>query len=129
MIKTKRLKKAKNRRGAVIELTVLLMSVVVIMSVLLTSTMVLLTNHKNKELKKVEQKVKIDQIAHEYISTIIKGNDIESFTTENGEYSFDYHIDGQTLSISIDDLSLSEKALEAIVVVTEQGYVINSWQY
>ena len=48
---------------------------------------------------------------------------------ENGEYSFDYHIDGQTLSISIDDLSLSEKALEAIVVVTEQGYVINSWQY
>ena len=81
-------KKIFDRRGAGIELAILMMVVSFSMSILLTSVALIQSTKKVRAEERLQQSIALEQLGQDFLSAVLKG-DVESWIT-NGSYNKHY---------------------------------------
>ncbi len=124
----KGIKKANLKRGAVIELTVMVMLLIVIMCSVLLTVIVYSNNYKNKALNNITERVALERLVNDYVIAYVKNEDLSQFDS-NEKYQFISGQEGEQLTLSVLLKEQTKLVLVAKFNVSANSYTVISWDY
>ncbi len=131
------MKKRNLKRGAVLELVIFLMVVIVFLSSLLISNSVILTKYKQNAFSSLTEKVRIDEATESVIRAYLQDKSLNDWKQENLEFSdflfgLSENDDGTkvTLTVSAVEAESGDHLITAILLKNVDGSLtVLSWDY
>ena len=129
-LKTKKI----NRRGVALEMVILVILVTFILTTLLVSTSMFSTVYTRKSLSDLSNKVQLDQLGNEFLSTVGSEQDFNDLQQKYvGEFDLQLQKDQELNLWTFNAKNLNDNSVELEIVLSvdtsNQSYTILKWNY